>query len=53
VNTDLQIFDNPEFGKVRVVTIDDEPWFVAADVCKVLDLANPTVALERLDAVAT
>lgn len=35
--------------EVRVVMIDDSPWFVAADVCKVLAHTNPTVALSRLD----
>ena len=34
---------------VRVVMIDNEPWFVAADVCKVLELSDPTMALTRLD----
>lgn len=46
---DIQIFNNPEFGEVRTVVIDDEPWFVAADVCRALDLGNPTRALDRLD----
>ncbi len=37
---ELQIFNNEEFGTVRTVTIDNEPWFVAADIlgCKVDDL---------------
>lgn len=35
--------------QVRVVMIDNEPWFVAADVCKVLELSDPTMALTRLD----
>ena len=35
---------------VRVVTgADGEPWWIAADVCAVLDLGNPTQALTRLD----
>lgn len=29
----LQVFENPEFGQVRSVIIDNEPWFVAVDVC--------------------
>lgn len=45
----LQIFNNPDFGDVRVVMKDGIPWFVAADVCRVLELTNPTVALERID----
>ena len=28
---------------------DGEPWFVAADVCKILELKNPTVVIGRLD----
>lgn len=38
-----------ESHEVRVVTLDDEPWFVAADVCEVLVHSNPTVAIQTLD----
>lgn len=34
---------------VRIVIQNDEPWFVAADVCKVLEIGNSRMALERLD----
>ena len=34
---------------VRVVEHNDEPWFVAADVCRVLGIANPRDAIARLD----
>jgi prophage antirepressor-like protein len=34
---------------VRVVILDFMPWFVATDVCRVLEHANPTVALRRLE----
>ena len=46
---DLQVFENPDFGQVRTVTRDGEPWFVAADVCRALGHSNVTVALDRLD----
>lgn len=46
---DLQVFENAEFGFVRTVTVDNEPWFVAVDVCKALDICNPSMALARLD----
>lgn len=46
----LQVFENEEFGQLRTVEIDGEIHFVAADVCKILELTNPTVAVERLDA---
>lgn len=35
---DLQIFRNDTFGEVRTVIRDGEPWFVAADVCRALDV---------------
>ena len=41
----LQIFDNPEFGKVRVVEIDGEPWLVGRDVAIILGYTNPRKAL--------
>lgn len=35
-------------NEIRVVTIDDQPWFVAADVCRVLKLSNTTVVVSEL-----
>jgi prophage antirepressor-like protein len=32
----IQIFNNPEFGEIRTVVIDDEPWFMGKDVAAVL-----------------
>ena len=40
------IFDHQN---VRIIEINSEPWFVAADVCRVLALTNPTVAINRLE----
>lgn len=34
---------------VRAVSINGEPWFVAADVCRVLDVTNTTQAMQALD----
>ena len=45
----LTVFDNNQFGRVRSVLIDDEPWFAAADVCRALDISNSRQALARLD----
>ena len=45
---ELQNF-NFEGNQVRTVMIDDEPYFVAPDVIKILGLSNTTVALNRLD----
>ena len=46
---DIQVFSNEKFGQVRTVMQDGEPWFVAADVCKALDLDKTWNALQRLD----
>ena len=46
---ELQIFSNSEFGEIRTITKDDEPWFVASDICRSLDLSNPTMAMQRID----
>lgn len=45
----LMLFENEAFGKVRTLNLNGEPWFVAVDVCSVLDLSNPTIAVSRLD----
>ena len=47
--TDIQIFKNEQFGEVRTIEKNGEPWFVAADVCKALGHTNPTVAMQMLD----
>lgn len=41
----LQIFKNKEFGEIRTVTIDDEPWFVGKDVSTVLGYSNVNKAV--------
>ena len=42
---ELKIFENPEFGKVRVVNINGEAWLVGKDVAEVLGYTNPSKAL--------
>ena len=49
VTTDIQIFKNEQFGQIRVVERDGEPWFVAVDICGALDIANSRDALTRID----
>ena len=46
---ELKIFENEQFGTVRVVEQNGEPWFVAADVCRALEIGNPSDAIGRLD----
>lgn len=46
---ELQIFRNPEFGEIRAIEHEGDAWFMAVDVCRALDIGNPTQALTRLD----
>ena len=48
-NSKMMIFENPEFGQVRSTLIDGEPWFVAADVCRALEIDQVTNAVRKLD----
>lgn len=49
MDSSLQVFNSEDFGEIRALTIDSEPWFVAKDVCDALGLSNVTMALGRLD----
>lgn len=44
---ELQIFNSPEFGQVRTVTIAGEPWFVAKDVATALGYSNTRDAIAK------
>lgn len=46
---DVTIFRKDEFGAVRAVMLEGEPWFVAADVCRALGIGNSSDAVKRLD----
>lgn len=46
---ELTVFNNEEFGEVRTITIDGEPWFVANDILRVLAVSNLKDALRTLD----
>ena len=39
-DTSIQVFDSEDFGSVRALAIDGEPWFVAKDVCDALGIAT-------------
>lgn len=45
--TDLQIFKNPEFGEIRTIEKDGEPWFVGKDVAAALGYEKPTDAVRK------
>lgn len=48
MNTNLQTW-NYESSEIRTIQKDGEPWWVLADVCKVLDLSNPSKVADRLE----
>ena len=42
---ELKIFNNKEFGSIRTVVIENEPWFVGKDVAEALGYSNPRKAM--------
>ena len=42
---EIQIFNHADFGQIRTVNIDGEPWFVGKDVAQVLGYKNPQEAV--------
>ena len=40
MQNEIKIFNNPEFGEIRTVMIEGEPWFVGKDVCRALGYAD-------------
>ena len=42
----LQIFKNEEFGEVRVIEQNGEPWFIGKDVADILGYERPTKAIQ-------
>lgn len=44
---ELQIFNSEEFGKIRTVTINNEPWFVSKDVATALGYSNSRDAISK------
>ena len=42
----LMIFNNPEFGEIRTVEVNGEPWLMGKDVARALGYANPRKALD-------
>lgn len=46
---ELQVINNDLFGNIRLIEKSGEVWFVAADVCKALEILNTSDALTKLD----
>ena len=45
MTNEIKIFENPEFGQVRTLAIDENPWFAGEDVAKILQYKRPTKAI--------
>lgn len=45
MNNEIKIFENEQFGSVRTILIDGQPWFVGKDVASALGYTNPLKAL--------
>ena len=43
--SNIKIYENIEFGKIRVEEKGEDPWFVANDICKILGYSNPRKAI--------
>ena len=45
-----EVFNHEQFGQFRYIKRDEEIWFVAVDVCRALDIQNPSdVVAKQLD----
>lgn len=47
MTNEIKVFSNEEFGNVRVLNIDNEPWFVGRDVAEVLGYSNTRDAISK------
>ena len=47
--SNIQIFNNEQFGEVRTIRKDDQIWFVAKDVAEILEYSYTSTATRRLD----
>ena len=45
MENNVQIFNNEEFGKIRIVNVNNEPWFVGRDVAEALGYSNASKAV--------
>jgi prophage antirepressor-like protein len=49
MDNEIQVFQNDNFGEIRTVNYNGEPWFVAKDVCDILGVTNPTMSMDGLE----
>ncbi len=49
MESEIQVFEHPVFGKMHVVMIENNPRFFAIDTCRALEIKNPRDAVSRLN----
>lgn len=49
METKITLFKNSDFGEIRTLNINDEPWFALTDICEILELTRGRKVAERLD----
>lgn len=49
IQNGIEVFENPIFGQIRMVMVDDEPWFVGKDICEVFGDTNYRRSLSNID----
>lgn len=47
MKNEIQVFNNPEFGNIRTVVIEDEPWWVGKDIAEALEYKNGSRDVNR------
>ena len=47
--SEIQKFMNEDFGTIRTVNVNGDPWFVAKDVCDILGVQNVTQSMQQLE----
>lgn len=47
MDNNIKVFENSEFGKVRTVILNDEPWFIGKDVTDILGYQNGSRDINR------
>ena len=45
----LQVFEFENSRSIRVIDINGEPWFVAKDICEILELSDVSMSVSRLE----
>lgn len=46
MDNNIKVFENSEFGKVRTVVLNNEPWFIGKDVAEILGYSNTNKAIQ-------